>query len=76
MKYIHITRVYQIFKNREKEDYIKQIITDTKKKIYEKIAEADLKIRWLTENPGTQLTSSFNPIIADEKEWYGDYYKE
>ena len=34
------------------------------------------KIQWITENPGTQLTSSFNPIIEQESLWYGNrYYK-
>jgi hypothetical protein len=34
------------------------------------------KIPWLTENPGTQLTSSFNPILEKAQEWYVQYYKE
>jgi len=29
------------------------------------------KIDWKTQDPGTQLTSSFNPVIADSREWYG-----
>ncbi len=33
-----------------------------------------IKITWKTENPGTQLTSSFNPIIEEESLWYGKYY--
>lgn len=34
-------------------------------------------INWMIENPGTQLTSSFNPIIEDESKWYGGvYYKK
>jgi hypothetical protein len=33
-------------------------------------------IKWVTENPTTQLTSSFNPIIEDNKLWYGDYFTE
>jgi len=28
-------------------------------------------IDWKTQDPATQLTSSFNPIIADSREWYG-----
>ena len=34
------------------------------------------KIYLLTENPGTQLTISFNPVFKDAKEWYGIYFKE
>ncbi len=31
---------------------------------------------WITQNPGTQLTSSINPIIEDEREWYGSNYNK
>jgi hypothetical protein len=34
------------------------------------------KINWITKNPGKQLTGSFNPIIKNEKDWYGDYYNK
>ena len=33
------------------------------------------KITWIIDNPGKQFTTSFNPIIKDEFEWYGDYYQ-
>jgi len=33
-------------------------------------------LNWLVKNPGTQITSSFNPIIEDCQKWYGDYYIE
>jgi hypothetical protein len=33
-------------------------------------------IPWITENPGTQLTSSVNPIFEDPDDWYADYYAE
>lgn len=29
---------------------------------------------WITENAGTQLTSSFNPIDEPPEKWYGQYY--
>ncbi|KAL0238590.1 hypothetical protein GEMRC1_013063 [Eukaryota sp. GEM-RC1] len=31
-------------------------------------------LTFITENPGTQLTSSVNPIIEDPIAYYGDYY--
>ncbi len=31
-------------------------------------------IGWMTENCGTQLTSSFNPIDEPPEKWYGEYY--
>lgn len=33
-------------------------------------------LQWLTKNPGTQLTSSLNPIIEEPNCWYGNYYIE
>jgi hypothetical protein len=40
-----------------------------------KICEEKLTgIKWITENPGRQWTSSINPIIADPREWYGENY--
>lgn len=41
-----------------------------------KVIEQDhTKIPWITENPGTQLTSSFNPIIENASHFYGRYFK-
>lgn len=31
-------------------------------------------IKWITENPGRQWTSSINPIIENPREWYGKRY--
>jgi len=31
-------------------------------------------IKWITQEPGTQISGSFNPIIKDEKDWYGTLY--
>jgi len=31
-------------------------------------------IKWITQNPGRQWTSSINPIIANPREWYGKHY--
>jgi len=31
-------------------------------------------VKWITQNPGRQWTSSINPIIADPREWYGKHY--
>ncbi len=41
---------------------------------FEALKIADNSIKWMTENVGTQLTSSFNPIIEDVSVWYGKYY--
>lgn len=39
-----------------------------------KLLSCPYTINWIIENPGTQLTSSFNPIIEREELWYGIYY--
>jgi len=31
-------------------------------------------IKWITQNPGRQWTSSINPIFKDPREWYGKHY--
>jgi hypothetical protein len=32
-------------------------------------------IKWITDNPGRQWTSSINPIIEDPRDWYGAHYE-
>jgi hypothetical protein len=32
-------------------------------------------VRWIIRNPGTQWTSSINPIVAHPRDWYGPYYR-
>ncbi len=32
-------------------------------------------VKWITSNPGRQWTSSINPIVADPRDWYGEYYR-
>ena len=46
-----------------------------KMKVNANICKEKLKgIKWITQNPGRQWTSSINPIIADPREWYGKHY--
>ena len=41
----------------------------------EKICKENLiGIKWITENPGRQWTSSINPIFKDPRDWYGKHY--
>jgi len=32
-------------------------------------------VRWILRNPGTQWTSSINPIVGNPRDWYGSYYR-
>lgn len=53
--------------------YIDLINEELNKNI--QICEDNLKgIKWITENPGRQWTSSINPVIEDPREWYGKDY--
>ena len=62
----------------QREILLKDIILKQKQWIKLKLDQLakDNKLDWITENPTTQLTSSFNPIIEDPKIWYGEYYKQ
>lgn len=41
----------------------------------EKVQQLDHEqINWNVTDPGTQLTGSFNPVISNSREWYGEYY--
>lgn len=35
-----------------------------------------IPVKWMLDNPGKQLTSSFHPIYSTAEEWFGEYYKE
>lgn len=58
--------------------YLKEIIEKQKNIILQRFNQiknsTNRQINWITKNPGTQLTSSFNPIIANPQDWYGSYY--
>lgn len=83
-KYITIESINDVLNNLvdkkiDTNDYLNKLIE--KQKIFvierfEKMLTMDhTKINWLAENPTTQISGSFNPIIEDEWKWYGkDYY--
>lgn len=56
------------------------IINQQKEEVLEALSdlsESDSsEIKWITTNPGTQISGSFNPIISDPEDWYGKYYLE
>ena len=55
-----------------------RLINESRSCVYERLRQhnnSNKKINWITKTPGTQLTSSINPIIEDEWKWYGlDHY--
>jgi hypothetical protein len=50
-----------------------KLISDQKLSLDKKPIKVE-KINLLKTNPGTQVSGSFNPIIKDVKDWYGEYY--
>jgi len=41
----------------------------------EKICKKNLTgLKWITENPGRQWTSSINPVFENPRDWYGKHY--
>lgn len=85
-----ILRAYLIYKMCTKEEYFQGITgLDYRKFIKTKWSELKKKIKevfkglksektfvWKTDNPGTQLVGSFNPIFAEPRDWYGNWYIE
>lgn len=61
----------------EVKNNISEIILKQKVWIRDQINKAyDGNLKWMIDNPTTQLSSSFNPIIEDDKVWYGNFYTD
>lgn len=58
--------------------FMESLLDKQKDKLLEQLDKINKNnnILWITKNPTTQLTSSFNPIIEDPKDWYGNMYLE
>uniref|UniRef100_A0A6C0C7L9 Uncharacterized protein n=1 Tax=viral metagenome TaxID=1070528 RepID=A0A6C0C7L9_9ZZZZ len=58
--------------------YIDKLIQKQTDMVLKKLAKLEKRdhsvINWITQEPGTQISGSFNPIIKDEKDWYGALY--
>nr|QQV29317.1 hypothetical protein K-LCC10_0062 [Kaumoebavirus] len=55
-------------------DSIKTIVSNKVKEMVEKMNNIKpVPLTW--REGGSQVSGSFNPIIADPKDWYGEYYK-
>lgn len=64
------------FKENKKE-YLEDLIQKQKNWIKDQLTEiTSVEVKWITENPTSQLTSSINPIIEENEKWYGKYFKK
>ncbi|XWV26369.1 hypothetical protein QJ857_gp0704 [Tupanvirus soda lake] len=65
-------------KNIDTKKYFDELIEKQKSwalsKLDKLLARDHNQIDWIVDNPGKQLTSSFNPIIEDESKWYSEKY--
>jgi hypothetical protein len=63
--------------NEERLDYLVDLIRQQKEialKAWNELEQKDYtEVKWMTDNPGTQFTASFNPVISDPVDWYGEY---
>ena len=65
-----------IFLNKGDMTELRQLIEVQKNVVVNRLRSLkseDYQIRFLTRNPGTQLSGSFNPIVSDYRDWYGEY---
>lgn len=78
-KYITVASPEHVFAHRNDKEELASIFQrqlEETRKYHTALLEHTTDIPWITENPGTQLTGSFNPIIENPEEWYGKYYSE
>lgn len=55
------------------EFFNRHLVQDYRNKVT--IVKENMKrVDWIKDNPGTQLTSSINPIVEDPRDWYGKSY--
>ncbi len=74
-KYIITDTPEEIFLLRKDGARIGTILNDNKTIILSRLENVDKISTWVTENPGAQLTGSFNPVIEEPEKWYGKYWK-
>ncbi len=73
--YLPMFTVDEIFASRKDVDKCENMVSLQIGAIVKQLNDLDFNsIKWRTDNPGSQLTSSFNPIFEDQSTWYGKYY--
>lgn len=53
---------------------VDDLLQDQKQRVF--LAQSALKksrLAWKTKNPGSQINGSYNPVLSDPRDWYGDY---
>lgn len=59
-------------------DRLESLLEEQKNIVLQRLQDAEAidhsLIAWNNLDPGTQLTGSFNPVLSDARDWYGEYY--
>ena len=65
----------EIFINRGDKDILNEYVSIHMNHIKKYFNINDhFSINWITDNPGSQLTSSFKPVVTSAMDWYGLYF--
>lgn len=76
LKYMMHTSHVDIINKRKDATWLIEAVEMEREFALRSLRQAVVKpMTFLTENPGTQMTSSFNPVFEDERAWYGKYYR-
>jgi hypothetical protein len=75
-KRVYTVPHYEIIARRDEPGFAEEVVASEKAFYDQKMTEVPKSspLRFRTVNPGTQLSGSFNPVLASEEEWYGEYY--
>jgi len=70
----------ELFQNKTHEErfqYVENLVSEQKSKTLQRWEEMENRdytsINWITKSPGTQFTGSFNPVLSDPADWYGEF---
>lgn len=64
----------KVFNIKDDKKLLQELFDETKEHVKCFMKNHIVNIPWIVDNPTTQLTSSFNPIIEEPEKWYGEYY--
>ncbi len=76
LKYMLHTSHIDIINKRDDLDWLIKVVEKERECALIAVASSEIRpMKFMTKNPGTQVTSSFNPVLEDERTWYGKYYR-
>lgn len=77
----HFAEYFRDLRSYTYRDHLKEQLMMIKGKLAQRMLDNSLiatklltGIKWITDNPGRQWTASFNPIMEDPRDFYGEHY--